>query len=211
MDNTLTSSDRLCPPAVLAYVDPSCPFAWTAAQWLLEVASRRPLSVTFDVMSVSVVNEHAEIDDWYRDFCSRAWGPARVSAAVTGRYGPGAFHRLYLALGRRIHDAGDKDLARVIPAALSEAGLPTELATLADDPSLDEDLRRRTAFAQSQVGEQLGTPTLVLEGVGFFGPVLTAIPRGDDAVALFDAVRTLTATSAFSEMKRRRSGQLSFA
>lgn len=196
---------------VWAYVDPSCPFAWITSRWLLEVARLRPITLRFEVMSLAVLNEHRDLEPWYREFNDRAWGPARVCAAAAAHHGPAALARLYPALGRRIHDHGDKDFDAVIPAALAEAGLPADLADVADRSDVDHQMRASTARAQQLVGEDLGTPTIVVDDMAFFGPVLTSVPRGDEALRVFDGARLLAGCRAFSELKRVRADDLSFA
>jgi hypothetical protein len=196
---------------VTAYVDPSCPFAWITSRWLLEVARLRPITLRFEVMSLAVLNEHRDLEPWYREFNDRAWGPARVCTAAAAHHGPAALACLYPALGRRIHDQGDKDFDGVIPAALAEAGLPADLAEVADRSDVDHQMRASTARAQQLVGEDLGTPTIVFDEVAFFGPVLTSIPRGDEALRVFDGARLLAGCRAFSELKRVRADDLSFA
>ena len=47
---------------------------------------------------------------------------------------------------------------------------------------------------------------MTIDGNTFFGPVITEIPTGADADALFDAVVTLGRSTAFSQMQRPRSG-----
>ncbi len=170
----------------------------------------RPITLRFEVMSLAVINEHRDLEPWYRDFNDRAWGPARVCVAASAHHGPAALARLYPALGRRIHDEGDKDFDRVVPAALAEAGLPADLADAAHRSDLDPQMRASTSRAQQLVGEDLGTPTVAVDDVAFFGPVLASIPRGDEAVRVFEGVRLLAACRAFSELKRARADDLSF-
>jgi hypothetical protein len=196
---------------VTAYVDPSCPFAWITSRWLMEVTRMRPIALQFEVMSLAVINEHRDLEPWYREFNDRAWGPARVCTAATAQHGPAALARLYPALGRRIHDEGNKDFDAVIPAALAEAGLPVDLAEFADRGDVDPQMRESTARAQQLVGEDLGTPTIVVDDVAFFGPIFTSIPRGEEALRVFDGARLLAGCRAFSELKRVRADGLSFA
>lgn len=196
---------------VTAYVDPSCPFAWITSRWLMEVARMRPIALQFDVMSLAVINEHRDLEPWYREFNDRAWGPARVCTAATAQHGSAVLARLYPALGRRIHDEGNEDFDAVIPAALAEAGLPVAIAEFAGRSDVDHQMRASTARAQQLVGEDLGTPTIVVDDVAFFGPVLTSIPRGEEALRVFEGARLLAGCRAFSELKRVRPDDLNFA
>lgn len=193
---------------VTIYVDPSCPFAWITSSWLGEVADRTGLEVHCELMSLSVINEGRELDEWYRDFNERAWRPARVAAAVHAASDQKCWAEFYGLFGQRRHVEGLRDNVRNIELTLAELGLPTELARAAEDPTWDPDLRRRTSTATQPLGGDDGTPILHVAGRGFFGPVLTAVPRGDAAVRLWRAVKTLATEAAFSEIKGARDEQL---
>jgi hypothetical protein len=212
--------------SVTLFVDPVCPFAWITSQWLAEVETCRPVRAQLRLMSLSVVNEHRDLEPWYREFNDRAWGSARVGSVVERDHGPAAFRAFYEAFGRLRHQGGDRDHTRVVATALAEAGLPADLlrftgpaagAVAANDvltaeiAEVDARLRRTHDEVRSLVGEDLGTPVVVLDGAVFFGPVSTGIARGEEAARLFDAVRLLAACRGFTELKRGRTGELSFA
>ena len=88
------STDERPVNAVL-FVDPSCPFAWITSRWLVEVQRLRGVHLVLRLVSLSVINEDRELDDWYRAFNDRAWGPSRVFAAVEAEHGPDAVQAFY--------------------------------------------------------------------------------------------------------------------
>ncbi|WP_179429642.1 mycothiol-dependent nitroreductase Rv2466c family protein [Spelaeicoccus albus] len=192
----------------IVFVDPQCPFAWITAGWLLEVSRRSPLRLRIELMSLACVNENRELDDWYRDYNDQAWRPARVAAALLASPAANMWQRFYSTFGKRRHVDGMRENATNLATTLAELELPAVLAEAAEDPTWDDDLRARTRAAVEPSGGEGGTPMVHTGGRAFFGPVLTAIPRGRDAIRMWDAVSTLAGTAAFAEIRGARADGL---
>jgi hypothetical protein len=104
------------------YVDPCCPFAWIAYQWLAEVRRHRAVRLGLHLMSLLMLNEHQSISLGY--------------------------------------------------------------------------------------GSGVGTPIIHLGTAAFFGPVMTAVPRGSEALQVFDGLRLLAGYPRLFEIKRPLAGSL---
>ncbi|MGH3434438.1 MAG: DsbA family protein [Thermocrispum sp.] len=187
------------------WFDPVCPWAWTASRWMHEVRRQRPVSISWHVMSLAVLNEGRDVPARYREFL--AWGPARVCIAAEQKYGPQVLARLYTELGNRFHHERAPNDRATVGAALETAGLDADLAEVMHTTDYDLALRESHRNGMDQVGYDVGTPVIAVDGIAFFGPVVTPTPRGDAAAKLWDGVLLVAGTDGFYELKRTRDRQ----
>lgn len=200
------------------WFDPTCPWAWMTSRWLMEAQQVRDLDITWSVMSLSVLNDGRDLPEDYAALMERAWAPVRVVIAAAQAHpgddeGNTTRKALYDGIGRRIHNEGrgTEDLATILAEALEEAGLPAELAQAADSTDHDSDLRASHQRAIDLVGDDVGTPVVSVNGVSFFGPVITPAPKGEAAGRLWDGCVLVAGTPGFYELKRTRDASPDFS
>ncbi|MER0091387.1 disulfide bond formation protein DsbA [Corynebacterium sp. KPL2680] len=195
--------------SVKFWFDASCPFAWATSRWIKEVEKVRDITVEFEPMSLSVLNDGRDLDPEYMEMMEANWGPARVFAKVKTEQ-PEKVDELYTAMGTLIHakgnggKKGDGGYDEIIAQALEQVGLPADFAEVAHTEEYDEKLREYHHNGISSVGDEVGTPVIKLGDTAFFGPVITRVPKGEEAGELFDASVRLAQFPYFFELKRSR-------
>lgn len=201
---------------VTFWFDTSCPYCWITSRWVKEVEKVRDVEVTWVPMSLSILNDGRDIPAAYADRMKANWGPARVFAAVATE-APEKLDALYTAMGTRIHNEGAVenpseygDYNGVIVDSLAEVGLDAAYIEVADTEQWDDALKKFHQSAMDEVGDDVGTPVIKLGDTAFFGPVLTRIPRGEEAGEIFDASVKLASYPHFYEIKRSRNERPDF-
>ncbi len=193
------------------WFDPLCPWAWISSRWMKEVEEVREVTTHFHIMSLAYLNvDKTDISDEYREFLKEAWGPARVCIAAAHDHGDEVLDQLYTELGTRFHNEGREPTRQTVEEALSAAKLPASLADAMTSTEYDEALKKSHHSGMDQVGMDVGTPVISVEGNAFFGPVLTPTPRGEVAGRLWDGVLLVAGTPGFYELKRSRTEGPSF-
>jgi predicted DsbA family dithiol-disulfide isomerase len=190
------------------WMDPLCPWSWLTARWLHEVQEQGRVDVTWHVMSLAILNEGQELPEEWRDFPGQSWQVSRATQAVLNE-APASYVPFVMALGTRWHSEGRRDLDAILAEAAAECGLPEAVVAVASTDALDEEVRLSHKQAVFLGGPDVGSPILGFhredgEQVGFYGPVVSRVPTGEEAVRLFDATQTLATTSGFFELKRTR-------
>ena len=208
------------------FFDPVCPWAWVTSRWVVEVAEQRSYDVDWRFICLRIVNEEKAFEQDPTSPYARVHGAGRMmlraAAAAKVAGGSDAVGRLYTELGNRLHHEG-RSMSEIregnyslIDEAIEAAGLGTDIAAATNDEKWDEVLRDETALALSRTGNDVGTPIITfapgtIEETSFFGPVLNRIPRGAEAVEIWDTVEKLARVPGLFELKRTNRGRPDFS
>ncbi|ORW11399.1 DsbA family protein [Mycobacterium kyorinense] len=188
------------------YLDPVCPFSWVTSRWLLDAAHPTDTPVTLRQMSLAVLNDGNDVGAQQQRMIDRSRRLGRLFAAVADRHGHDAFSRLYDAIGTRVHVRREEITPSMISETLADNGFDRLLSKALDDNTFDEAVRHLHQASQDALGGRAGSPIVVVDGHGFFGPVLTRIPSEQDGLRLLDAVLTAATVPGFAVLQRPYQG-----
>lgn len=191
--------------SVELFIDPVCPFAYITSQWIREVARERAIELRFRVMALAILNQDPDDPFELARGTESAWRPVRVAEALAATRGPQILDEYFAEFGRRYRPEAQRGREEVLRDTLATLGAE-DLYPAADDPAWDDPVRTSHQQAIAAVGEDVGTPIIDIDGAGSFGPIFTEIPRGREAVEIFDAVSALIRRPVFAELKREPQG-----
>ena len=172
------------------WFDPRCPWAWITSRWIKEVEQVRDVETRFHVMSPDLPQR----DDRHLRRVPAAAG-RRLAAGAGGPGRDRGVRRATSSTGSTPSSApasttsSSTSRARRSRQALEAAGLPPRLADAMDDAQYDDAIKKSHHAGMDQVGPDVGTPVIAIDGAAIFGPVVTPIPRGEEAGRLWDGVR----------------------
>lgn len=206
-------------PDIHFHFDPVCPFAWLTSRWVNNVVAQRDYDVDWRFISLRMLNEHVDYDArfpaGYEQGHTAGLRMLRVCAAARERHGREVVGDLYTALGASVFDIDPPEdpvafqaargTSEAVEPLLKGLGLDASLVEALDDTSWDTVIRADTDTALDRTGRDVGTPIIVHDppdGPGFFGPVISRVPDGEEALRLWDAVIDLTSFPGFAELKR---------
>ncbi|MEZ5262726.1 MAG: hypothetical protein AB7O92_30735 [Acidimicrobiia bacterium] len=202
-------------PDVEFFWDPVCPWAWLTSRWVAEVARLRELDVDWRFISLRLLNKDKDYEKDFPDGYIAGHGSGqkllRVAAAVRAAEGRARMGELYTQFGgdihvrHRRHDIVDHFEAG-FPDYLRSVGIDERYLDAANDAAWDDVLQAETDEALSRTGKDVGTPIISFwrdgEQYSFFGPVISRVPRGDEALRLWDAIWEVATFPGMAELKR---------
>lgn len=201
----MATQETTTPITVNFHFDPACPLAWRTALWMREVRKVRPVDITWRFFSLEVVNrKEGGVPDFQKD---GTWAAERTLALARRIGGNEAVERLYVQLGAAQHGRREsiKQL-EVIQAAAKQAALDPGIveAALADASTIQDVLADHQEAVERY--RAFGVPTIAFAGsnVGFYGPIIQYVPRGEDAGEWWDYISWALHQPNLFELKRDR-------
>ena len=182
---------------------------------MIDVGRQKQIQINWRFFSLKIINKDRKVSEDYKILQEIGLKALRVAAAVRREFGNDGVGEIYTALGAVYHhDEGDIDDVESLAEILTVCGLPPNLATAAEDESFDKDIQADMDLAIAKAGTDVGVPQIVLDGgrgPGFFGPVMSPAPTGEDAVKFWDAIIAAGSVEGFFELKRTREVEPIFA
>jgi hypothetical protein len=185
------------------FFDPSCPYTWRTSRWLVSVPD---VSLHWRAFSLTILSG-GEIPEKVRAKRAAATRALRLVEALRADGRDADIGAFYTEIGTRTFEAG-ADLSDDIAVASADAAGVADAKKIMDDESWDDAVRESHETALASAGPDIGSPVLWIEGAprAVHGPVLAADrrPGPDEALAIWDAVVSLSRSGSFWELKRGR-------
>jgi predicted DsbA family dithiol-disulfide isomerase len=186
------------------WFDPVCPWAFITSRWILEVEKVRDIEISWNIFSLPHLNKDREMPERYKTIFANSWSCARVIKAVENQYGKEKTLPLYTAISTRIHVKKESVSQDLLIDALNEIGVDSKIALEMNNSDRDKEIIQSHERGIELVGDDVGTPIIAINGIGFFGPVISPAPKGEEAGKLWDGVVLSASYPGFFEIKRSR-------
>jgi len=190
------------------YSDPSCPWCWTASEWLHAAATDRELTLRVRPFSLALLDKPAPPSV----SLARTWGlrALRVATSLDDRHATAFLGEFSRALFDATRETREPDLGDVLELVGCQRGL----AFRADESWRDDAIRASMKAAAELRGLPLDDtttiPILVLHSasgpVAVDGPLVDPAPGPSDAGALWDAFALLAGAEEMFGATRPRRG-----
>ncbi len=192
------------------FYDPSCPFCWITSRWLVAVAPKRNLTIDWQPFSLAIKNNELQPSADQSPYAQFHRDAHRILRVIEAAAATGADRgKLYSDFGAINHVEGNPYDETAIEIVLGINQLDLNLKNAADDLQQDKALQASLDKALAIVGNDVGVPIIVFERddkppIGYFGPVLQALPSEGTSLVLWDGLVALATTDEFYELKRSR-------
>ena len=195
--------------------DPVCPWAWLTSRWVAEVAAQRDLASTGASSACAWSTRRRTTSATSRPATSPVMAAARSCCAsplrcVTARAATRSAISTRSSAATSTSAVDREDIVGAyeagFPDYLRSVGVADAYVGAANDERWDAVLQAETDEALSRTGKDVGTPIISFRRGGelhsFFGPVISSVPRGADALRLWDAVWEVATFPGVAELKR---------
>ena len=159
------------------------------SRWMLGVEKVRDVHTVFHAMSLAVLNEGCDLSDDYRAQTDKPRIGSQVATGVAQVHGQGSF----VVFTRRWELAttsarGERSVETV---RLSWPSADATSRSLGARPRISS-MRLcapPTIRGMDPVGQDVGAPVIHINGLALFGPVVSPVPKGEEAGELLVALR----------------------
>ena len=164
----------------------------------------RDIEITWNIFSLAHLNKDREMPEKYKTIFSNSWFCARVIKSVEKEFGKEKTLPLYTAISTRIHILKEVVSKELLSSSLAEIGVDQKHLVEMDNSDWDKEIIESHERGIKLVGDDVGTPIIAFNGVGFFGPVISPAPKGEEAGKLWDGIVLSASYPGFFEIKRSR-------